>query len=154
MTKKIQGLCNAPSKIRTPFLPMSLHRTRRAYSAFAPATPVVLRAAAAIPRQYPAVPTPPHSVIVTQAGGQAQFEVTLPRIDITGDGQAEILVAAPTAATGVARATFNNITSNLVMLAVDDGFEVYVPAAGTVTLVNNGTTWGLDPAHAATIVVT
>jgi len=142
---------------------MNLHRTRRAYSAFPTAAvsarvPAVVPARAAavlIPRQYPAVPLPAKDTVLTHAGGYTHYEVALPQIDITGDGNAEILVAPPSAAAvNVARATFTNSTPNIVMLEVGDGLEAYVPAAGVVTLVNNGTAWELDPATPATIVVT
>ena len=136
---------------------MSLHRTRRAYSAFSVVSPGTTaaprQATTAAPRQYPAVPMPPKTTIVTQAGGHHYLEVTKPQINITGDGHAEILVAPPIASASVARATFTNSTPNLVMLEMDNGLEVYMPARVTVTLINNGTAWMLDPARAGSIVV-
>jgi len=172
MAKKIQGFV-IPLPNPNTSLKMSLRRTRRAYNAFSAVSPAAaaarplslplplqharqtpLQLPLPLPRQYPAVPAPPRTIILTSANGHYDLKVTNPRIDITGDGYAEILVAPPTTAAGVARATFTNLTPNLVMLDVDGLFSAYMPAASALTLIANGKTWSPDPVHTATILVT
>ena len=134
---------------------MSLHYTRYAHNAFSKVNPgtTARRQTIAATRQTIATPHQTTSTITTQAGGHHYLQITNSQTNITGDGHAEILVAPPTASAGVTRATLKNSTPNLVMLQMDQGLEVYMPAQITVTLINNGTAWMLDSAYANGIVV-